>query len=67
MSRSYAALVALAALPSAGAAEPVQPPLVVYAAGSATGVLNAMLERYKAATGETVTLRTGPADRKSVV
>lgn len=61
MSRRYAALVALAALPSAGAAEPVQPPLVVYAAGSATGVLNAMLERYKAATGETVTLRTGPA------
>jgi ABC-type molybdate transport system substrate-binding protein len=42
-------------------AEPIQPPLTVYAAGSTTGALGAMLQRYTAETGQTVTLRTGPA------
>jgi molybdenum ABC transporter molybdate-binding protein len=46
---------------SAAPAVPVAPPLVVYAAGSATGVLRAMLDAYTAETGEPVTLRTGPA------
>jgi len=43
------------------AAEPVQPPLMVYAAGSATGVLGAMLKRYTAETGQQTALQTGPA------
>ncbi len=45
----------------ASAEAPVRPPLTVYAAGSATGVLQAMLAQYSAKTGQQVTLRTGPA------
>ena len=59
MSR-FAALAALALASSGTAAAPL-PPLTVYAAGSATGVLGAILDRYSAETGETVTLQTGPA------
>jgi molybdenum ABC transporter molybdate-binding protein len=56
-------LLALAALTvsSSGAVAAPVPPLTVYAAGSATGVLGAILDRYRAETGETVTLQTGPA------
>jgi molybdenum ABC transporter molybdate-binding protein len=46
---------------AAGAQAPKKPPLVVYAAGSTTGVLGAVLKRYTAETGEPVMLRTGPA------
>ncbi|TCP30407.1 molybdate ABC transporter substrate-binding protein [Sphingomonas sp. BK235] len=42
-------------------AEPIRPPLVVYAAGSTTGVLQAMIDRYSERTGQRVTLHTGPA------
>lgn len=55
--------LALLALFAAGAtrAEPVDAPLTVYAAGSATGVLGEMLKRYEAETGIHVDLKTGPA------
>jgi molybdate transport system substrate-binding protein len=53
----------VAAVLSTGSAvaEPIRPPLVVYAAGSTTGVLKAMIDRFSARTGQQVTLRTGPA------
>lgn len=54
-------LALAAALAAPAAAEPVTPPLGLYAAGSATGVLGAILRRYTAETGQQVTLRTGPA------
>jgi molybdate transport system substrate-binding protein len=44
-----------------GAAPANGPTLSVYAAGSMTGALGAMLKRYTAQTGEQVTLKTGPA------
>ncbi|CAN5366000.1 molybdate ABC transporter substrate-binding protein [soil metagenome] len=51
----------LLALAPAARAQEAQPPLTVYAAGSATGVLVAMLKRYEAETGRHVDLQTGPA------
>ncbi len=59
------ALLAFAAIlitsPVTAADEPIQPPLMVYAVGSTTGVLGAMLARYEKETGRKVDLRTGPA------
>lgn len=55
-----AALVALMIAPAI-AAKTRQRPLMVYAAGSTTGVLGAMLKRYETETGQHVDLRTGPA------
>lgn len=59
------AVLGLAAMlivsPVAAAEEPIQPPLLVYAAGSTTGVLSAMLARYEKESGQKVDLRTGPA------
>lgn len=57
--REIAALALMTAAP--GAAVTIQPPLSVYAAGSTTGALGAMLRRYTAATGQEVALQTGPA------
>jgi molybdenum ABC transporter molybdate-binding protein len=56
------AVLAAAILLGSGerAAEP-SPPLIVYAAGSTAGVLQAVLARYTAETGEAVVLKTGPA------
>jgi molybdate transport system substrate-binding protein len=54
--------IALPALASAAYAAPTEKPVLsVYAAGSTTGALGAMLKRYTAETGEVVTLKTGPA------
>lgn len=57
------ATLALLALFAAGSAraETSDVPLTVYAAGSTTGVLGAMLDRYEAETGVHVDLKTGPA------
>ena len=69
---AFAQTLALAAAVMAGAA-PIQlawaqpapatgePPLVVYAAGSMTGALGAMLKRYTAETGRQTRLSVGPA------
>jgi len=43
------------------AQEAPKPALVVYAAGSTTGALGAILKRFAAETGEQVELKTGPA------
>ena len=55
-----AAFLALFLAGTAGA-QPAETPLTVYAAGSTTGVLGAMLKRYEAETGQHVDLQTGPA------
>lgn len=52
---------ALLALSTAAGAQALQPPLMVYGAGSTTGVLGAMLKRYESETGQHVELQTGPA------
>jgi molybdenum ABC transporter molybdate-binding protein len=52
---------AMLALSTAAGAQGLKPPLTVYAAGSTTGVLGAMLKRYEAHTGQHVELQTGPA------
>ncbi|MDE1146343.1 MAG: molybdate ABC transporter substrate-binding protein [Azospirillaceae bacterium] len=54
-----AALALLTATPAL--ANDLQPSLTVYSAGSAGGVLKAMLKRYQAETGQEVDLETGPA------
>jgi molybdenum ABC transporter molybdate-binding protein len=59
--RSAILVAAMLALSSAAGAQSLEPPLTVYAAGSTTGVLGAMLKRYEAQTGQHVDLQTGPA------
>lgn len=59
--RAVVLLFALILLPSAGVAKDSPPPLIVYGAGSTTGVLGEMLKRYEAETGQPVRLETGPA------
>ena len=62
MRRGLAVALALFSASTIRAAEgQVEPPLMVYAAGSTTGVLSAMLKRYEQETGRKVDLRTGPA------
>lgn len=56
------ALIAVAGTaPNVASAESPAPVLTVYAAGSTTGVLGAMLGRFEAETGQHVDLQTGPA------
>jgi len=60
--RSHLFILAAASfLGSAGHSQPMPAPLVVYSAGSMTGALGAMLNRYTAETGNRVDLHTGPA------
>lgn len=61
MKRLLILAAALASGPALADSAPVSPPLVVYAAGSTTGALGAMLKRYSAESGQPVELRTGPA------
>jgi molybdate transport system substrate-binding protein len=59
--RSFVLALAAALLAGAAQAQPAEPPLVVYAAGSMTGALGAMLKRYTAETGRQTKLSVGPA------
>ncbi|MGF7153539.1 molybdate ABC transporter substrate-binding protein [Novosphingobium gossypii] len=58
---SLALLALVGIAPNTAIAETTEPALVVYAAGSATGVLGAMLKRFEVETGQRVDLQTGPA------
>lgn len=61
MTRHIASLLSLFALTAAAAPPSTPAPLLIYAAGSSTGALGAMLKRYSAETGQKVELKTGPA------
>ena len=61
MTFRFAPVLLLAVLAGAARAQTAPPPLTVYAAGSTTGALGAMLARYTAETGVKVDLHTGPA------